>query len=65
LTLLNHDKKAEFTQCFADILALLPTIKGHGISGFVKLPYKDTRFFEHITKLPERFYPKNPKIHQD
>jgi len=65
LMLLNHDKKAEFTQCFADILALLPTIKGHGISGFMKLPYKDTRFFEHITKLPERFYPKNPKIHQD
>jgi non-specific serine/threonine protein kinase len=64
LMLLNHDKEAEFAQCFADILALLPTIKGHGISGFMKLPYKDTRFFEHITKLPERFYPKNPKVHQ-
>ncbi|MFT5758953.1 MAG: non-specific serine/threonine protein kinase [Alteromonadaceae bacterium] len=64
LMLLNHDKEAEFAQCVADIIDLLPTIKGHGISGFMKLPYKDTRFFEHITKLPERFYPKNPKIHQ-
>jgi len=61
LMLLNHDKKEEFAQCFAEILTLLPTIKGHGISGFMKLPYKDTRFFEHITSLPDRFYPKNPK----
>jgi len=61
LMLLNHDKKEEFAQCFAEILTLLPTIKGHGISGFMKLPYRDTRFFEHITSLPDRFYPKNPK----
>ena len=62
LMLLNHDMKAEFTQCFAEILTLLPTIKGYGISGFMKLPYKDTRFFEHITSLPDKFYPKNPKL---
>lgn len=62
LMLLNHDKEAEFEQCLADILALLPTIDGVGISGFMKLPYKDTRFFEHINSLPERFYPKNPKL---
>jgi len=61
LMLLNHDKVAEFSQCLAQLLALLPTINGLGISGFMKLPYKDTRFFEHINELPERFYPKNPK----
>ncbi|QBG34244.1 serine/threonine protein kinase [Litorilituus sediminis] len=61
LMLLNHDKQAEFSQCLAELLALLPTIKGLGISGFMKLPYKDTRFFEHITCLPEHYYPKNPK----
>jgi non-specific serine/threonine protein kinase len=62
LMLLNHDKVEEFSQCLAELMALLPTIDGIGISGFMKLPYKDTRFFEHINSLPERFYPKNPKL---
>ena len=61
LMLLDHDKKEEFQQCLDEILTLLPTIKGIGISGFMKLPYKDTRFFEHISALPDKFYPKNPK----
>jgi non-specific serine/threonine protein kinase len=62
LMLLNHEKEAEFTECLVKIIALLPTIKGQGISGFMKLPYKDTRFFEHISALPESYYPKNPKV---
>jgi non-specific serine/threonine protein kinase len=62
LMLLNHEKKSEFALCLAEIIALLPTIKGQGISGFMKLPYKDTRYFEHISVLPEKYYPKNPKI---
>tara|TARA_R110002167_G_scaffold142953_4_gene332059 strand:+ start:13493 stop:15391 length:1899 start_codon:yes stop_codon:yes gene_type:complete len=62
LMLLNHDKEEAFTQCLAELIMLLPSINGIGISGFMKLPYKDTRFFEHISSLPERFYPKNPKI---
>ncbi|WDE01035.1 protein kinase domain-containing protein [Thalassomonas actiniarum] len=62
LMLLNHDKVEEFTQCLAELLQLLPTITGIGISGFMKLPYKDTRFFEHINVLPDKFYPKNPKL---
>lgn len=62
LMLLNHDKEEEFSQCLAAILKLLPTIDGIGISGFMKLPYKDTRFFEHINQLSERYYPKNPKL---
>ena len=62
LMLLNHDKEQEFTECLAEILQLLPTITGQGISGFMKLPYKDTRFFEHMNKLPDKFYPANPKL---
>jgi len=62
LMLLNHDKEQQFAQCLAKILTLLPSIKGQGISGFMKLPYKDTRFFEHINTLPEQYYPKNPKL---
>jgi len=62
LMLLNHEKEAEFKQLLMEILQLLPTINGLGISGFMKLPYKDTRFFEHISSLPDNFYPKNPKL---
>ncbi|WP_019029838.1 protein kinase domain-containing protein [Colwellia piezophila] len=62
LRLLNHEKETEFKQCLAKILALLPIINGIGISGFMKLPYKDTRFFEHISCMPDKFYPKNPKL---
>ncbi len=65
LMLLNHDKEPEFKQCLTDILQLLPTITGFGISGFMKLPYKDTRFFEHINALPDKFYPRNPKIKRE
>jgi non-specific serine/threonine protein kinase len=25
------------------------------------MPYKDTRFFAHIERQPERFYPRNPR----
>ena len=65
LMLLNHDKEREFKQCLTDILQLLPTITGFGISVFMKLPYKDTRFFEHINALPDKFYPRNPKIKRE
>ena len=62
LVLLEHDKKHEFELLLAEIISLLPVINGLGISGFMKFPYKDTRFFEHITALPNKFYPKNPKL---
>ncbi|WP_286272036.1 protein kinase domain-containing protein [Thalassotalea hakodatensis] len=61
LMLLNHEQEAEFSSLLAKLLVLLPTITGLGISGFMKLPYKDTRFFEHINRLPEKYYPINPK----
>ena len=62
-TLLDHAKEAEFNQLLNDIISMIPTIDGLGISGFMKLPYKDTRFFERQLALPEKFYPKNPKQH--
>jgi len=62
LMLLNHEKETEFKACLSRILELLPAIDGIGISGFMKLPYKDTRFFEHISSMPDKFYPKNPKL---
>lgn len=59
--LLNPDKEAEFAACLQQILAAVPLIKGLGVAGFMKMPYKDTRFFSHIDRLPERYYPRNPK----
>ncbi|WP_018981736.1 protein kinase domain-containing protein [Salinimonas chungwhensis] len=60
--LLDHSKQAVFEQLLAEIVAAVPQIKGLGISGFMKLPYKDTRLFEHRTQQPERYYPRNPKV---
>lgn len=58
--LLNHSLELEFKSLLKDVIELIPTIKGLGISGFMKLPYKDTRFFTHQTHLPDKFYPRNP-----
>ena len=60
-TLLDHAKADEFQQLLSKVIELIPLIDGLGISGFMKLPYKDTRFFEQQASLPEKFYPKNPK----
>ncbi|MEP1446812.1 MAG: protein kinase [Paraglaciecola sp.] len=59
--LLNHSMELEFKSLLKDVIDLIPTIEGLGISGFMKLPYKDTRFFTHQSQLPDRFYPKNPR----
>jgi non-specific serine/threonine protein kinase len=59
-TLLDHRLELEFKSLLKEIIELIPTIQGLGISGFMKLPYKDTRFFEHVAHLPDKFYPRNP-----
>ncbi|MGO4894681.1 protein kinase domain-containing protein [Flavobacterium sp. W21_SRS_FM6] len=60
-TLLNHKLELEFTSLLRDIIDLIPKIKGLGISGFMKLPYKDTRFFQHQAKRADKFYPRDPR----
>ena len=60
-TLLDHSQEKRFKALLAQLVQQIPNIKGLGISGFMKLPYKDTRFFEHKAKLPEKYYPRNPK----
>ncbi len=59
--LLDPSREQEFRSHLAAILAALPEISGLGVSGFMKMPYKDTRFFTHIDRLPEKYYPKNPR----
>lgn len=59
--LLDPPREAEFRDCLAAIIDAVPLIRGLGISGFMKMPYKDTKFFTHIEHLPEKFYPKDPR----
>jgi non-specific serine/threonine protein kinase len=62
LRLLNPRKQASFRASLDRIIAQANKIQGHGISGFMKLPYKNTRQFSHIERKADDFYPKNPKV---
>ncbi|MGL5392264.1 MAG: protein kinase domain-containing protein [Shewanella sp.] len=61
LKLLNPRKQAAFRASLDRILHHVGQIQGLGVSGFMKLPYKNTRRFTHIERQAEHFYPKNPK----
>jgi non-specific serine/threonine protein kinase len=62
LRLLNPRKQAAFRACLDRIITHANKIQGHGISGFMKLPYKNTRQFSHIDRKADDFYPRNPKV---
>lgn len=59
--LLDPSREAEFAERLLSILQAVKDIEGLGIGGFMKMPYKDTRYFEHLEQCPERYYPRNPK----
>lgn len=59
--LLDGDREPEFAACLRAILAAVPDIKGLGIAGYMKLPYKDSRVFTRIEQCPETFYPAKPR----
>lgn len=59
--LLDPGREEEFCRRLHDILSAVEQIEGLGVSGFMKMPYKDTRRFSHIERLPERYYPRNPR----
>jgi non-specific serine/threonine protein kinase len=58
--LLNHSMELEFKSLLKDVIDFIPIIEGIGISGFMKLPFKDTRFFTPQGQLPDKFYPRDP-----
>ncbi|ABV38616.1 serine/threonine protein kinase [Shewanella sediminis HAW-EB3] len=62
LRLLNPRKQAAFRASLDRILSHVDKIQGKGVSGFMKLPYKNTRKFSQIDCKEENFYPRNPKI---
>ncbi|GHE22772.1 protein kinase domain-containing protein [Halomonas urumqiensis] len=59
--LLDPSREGEFQRRLEDILDAVGLIEGLGVSGFMKMPYKDTRFFAHVERQPERFYPRDPR----
>ncbi|MBT1449538.1 protein kinase [Glaciecola sp. XM2] len=59
-TLLDHTREQEFTELLRQIIQQISDINGLGISGFMKLPYKDTRTFAYQGALAHEFYPRNP-----
>lgn len=58
--LLDPTRETEFALHLENLLAAVPLISGLGISGFMKLPFKNTRHFECKDKAPDHFYPINP-----
>ncbi|MCE3028008.1 phosphotransferase [Salinicola sp. DM10] len=56
--LLDPAREGEFRQCLETLLAAVPEIDGLGISGYMKMPYKNARHFAHRAHLPERFHPR-------
>ena len=53
LTLLDGSKETEFRDCLDSLLTELPAIDGLGVSGFMKLPYKNTKFFDYLEQQPD------------
>ncbi|MAD74423.1 MAG: serine/threonine protein kinase [Rheinheimera sp.] len=58
--LLDSAAEPEFSSLLASILRKVPLISGEGVGGFMKLPYKDTRFFGHQPQTSACYYPANP-----
>ncbi|MCV6613406.1 MAG: phosphotransferase [Cellvibrionaceae bacterium] len=61
LNLLDASVAAEFESCLNEILANLHLIEGLGVSGFMKLPYKDTKSFSSQAHLSPLFY-RHPSL---
>ncbi|NVK24835.1 MAG: protein kinase [Gammaproteobacteria bacterium] len=59
--LLDISKQQEFAQHLAGIINNIKYIEGVGVSGFMKLPYKDAKFFEYQQQRGDLYYPANPK----
>lgn len=59
LTLLDTAKVDQFRQCLEEILDNIQFIEGLGVSGFMKLPYKNTKFFTHLSHQPIHYLAKH------
>lgn len=60
--LLDVSAETDFAALLAQVVALIPEITDQGVAGFMKLPHKNTRFFNSQAVQPDCFYPANPKV---
>jgi len=60
-SLLDSEKKHEFSELLAQLIAQIPLIQGTGVSGFMKFPYKDSKFFTPQPHMPIEFMAKIPQ----
>lgn len=58
--LLDPEAEPEFAQLLQSIVTKIALINDVGVGGYMKLPYKDTRFFSHQAQQPVCYYPANP-----
>lgn len=63
--LLDPEQELAFTGALERIVAAIPKINGLGVSGFMKLPYKNTRRLTPMDRLPEHFFPRDPRAAAD
>lgn len=59
--LLEPEQSAAFEEALDRIVAAIPDISGLGVSGFMKMPYKNTREFGLNECAEEKFYPRDPR----
>lgn len=59
--LLEPEQEQAFADALDRIVSAIPQITGLGVSGFMKMPYKNTREFSLNECAEEKFYPRNPK----
>lgn len=59
-SLLDHSQEQNFADLLTQLITHIAKIEGLGMSGFMKLPYKDTRYFSYEAQLPTKFFPRKP-----
>ena len=59
--LLDNSREQEFAAHLLNILRAVPEIRGLGIAGYMKMPFKDTRRFKYQYRCAEDYFPKNPR----
>jgi len=61
LSLLDGSQQQYFQQLIDSLIAKVSLINGLGVSGFMKFPYKDSKFFSSQARMQDNFQCANPK----
>lgn len=62
LSLLDAAQQHHFKQLIDKLISKVPLIQGGGVSGFMKFPYKDSKFFTSQAAMKDNFLCANPKL---